>query len=467
MPWCHIFRRNLLLASRSYSHVRGHQRRSFTVRRVADALPKVLNTTRTSNKQTSVDPASDQPVNRDFAEEPLGVTAEQGHGYLRVDFCEVIGPDGRYKVVRKLGWGVNSNVWMAFDQKAKRYVAIKALKGHATALYKKGMTWELPALKRLASITPPAGVEATHVPRLLDHFTHPGRDKDGEHLCLVTEVLGGDVRRLQSDVARGKPFPLPLAKRILLHTLHGLAHTHHCGFAHTDLRQENIMFDTGAAELTAFVEGVAPPVLHPPQESSGCTVQAAVSQPLPLPPLAGAVARTYLLSDFGHAQPSTVRIFDPITRPELRAPEMVLQGPCDEKVDIWAFGCLIFELVTARPLFILEPHAEYAFDDTAMHLWLMLSRTRERLTRAQVEASKLGTQYFDLPASPGDPFCNLKTSPRLYDSPFLAILQEYGGMEVEDERAMAAIMQRCLRLDPRERATARELLEDPWWTGAA
>jgi len=51
-----------------------------------------------------------------FVEEPLGLGAKQGHGYLRVEFGDAIGPDKRYKVIRKLGWGGNSSVWMAFDE---------------------------------------------------------------------------------------------------------------------------------------------------------------------------------------------------------------------------------------------------------------------------------------------------------------------------------------------------------------
>ena len=56
-------------------------------------------------------------VDLEFIEEPLGVTAEQGHGFPRIKFGDVIGPDKHYEVVRKLGWGMNSSIWMAFDKK--------------------------------------------------------------------------------------------------------------------------------------------------------------------------------------------------------------------------------------------------------------------------------------------------------------------------------------------------------------
>jgi len=72
---------------------------------------------RSSNKHVSVNPEGIALVDLEFVEEPLGVTAEQGHGFIRVEFGDAIGPDKRYKVVRKLGWGMNSSIWMAFDAK--------------------------------------------------------------------------------------------------------------------------------------------------------------------------------------------------------------------------------------------------------------------------------------------------------------------------------------------------------------
>jgi serine/threonine-protein kinase SRPK3 len=41
------------------------------------------------------------------------------------------------------------------------------------------------------------------------------------------------------------------------------------------------------------------------------------------------------------AQPSQFHNFDEVTALDLRAPETVLQGPWNEKVDIWTFGCLV------------------------------------------------------------------------------------------------------------------------------
>ena len=139
---------------------------------------------------------------------------------------------------------------------------------------------------------PPPGIEPNHCPQLLANFTHPRKD------------LGGDVKSLQVEVAGKKGLPLPLVKCILLHTLQGLAHMHHCQITHTDLKHDNIMFDTGLItqdNIATFIK-TDPAHHHLPEESWECVVQAAVSQSLPLPSLSEAMTHTYLISDFGSGE---------------------------------------------------------------------------------------------------------------------------------------------------------------------
>jgi serine/threonine-protein kinase SRPK3 len=48
-----------------------------------------------------------------------------------------------------------------------------------------------------------------------------------------------------------------------------------------------------------------------------------------------------LTVDVQTAQSSTDHTIDYITPDALRAPETILGGPWNEKVDIWIFGCLV------------------------------------------------------------------------------------------------------------------------------
>lgn len=118
-------------------------------------------------------------------------------------------------------------------------------------------------------------------------------------MCLVTQLLGGDVKTLHK-AQNGKVFPLPLAKRILLHVLRGIAHAHRSGVVHTDLKHDNIFFDTrvSTTEIEKLVAS-EPALRHPPEASHDGIVQAAVSQPLPVPALEEATKCTYVVADFG------------------------------------------------------------------------------------------------------------------------------------------------------------------------
>jgi serine/threonine protein kinase len=118
-------------------------------------------------------------------------------------------------------------------------------------------------------------------------------------MCLVTQLLGGDVKTLY-EARNGKCFPLPLAKRILLHVLRGIAHAHRSGVVHTDLKHDNIFFDSrmSTTEIEKLVAS-EPALRHPPETSCDGIVQVAVSQPLPVPALEEAMKCTFVVADFG------------------------------------------------------------------------------------------------------------------------------------------------------------------------
>ncbi|RDB19263.1 Serine/threonine-protein kinase SKY1 [Hypsizygus marmoreus] len=162
--------------------------------------------------------------------------------------------DDRYIVVRKLGWGHFSTVWLAKDQKMNRHVALKVVK--SAPRYTETALDEIKLLQRLiTSSTPPITPSPahphpppspahthpgrSHVISFLDHFRHKG--PNGIHVCMVFEVLGenllGLIKRHQN-----KGVPMPLVKQIAKQVLLGLDYMHRCcGVIHTDLKPENVL----------------------------------------------------------------------------------------------------------------------------------------------------------------------------------------------------------------------------------
>ncbi|KAI0648588.1 kinase-like domain-containing protein [Trametes meyenii] len=221
--------------------------------------------------------------------------------------------DGRYVVVRKLGWGHFSTVWLAKDTKMNRHVALKIVK--SAPRYTETALDEIKLLQRLiTSSTPPLqptpenpnpnpSPSATHPGRshvisFLDHFRHKG--PNGTHVCMVFEVLGenllGLIKRHQN-----KGVPMHLVRQIAKQILLGLDYMHRCcGVIHTDLKPENVLIciddveSVIQAELAAQSASQTPPPTRlvgvPPSRGRGGnqtprseSVFITGSQPLPSP----------------------------------------------------------------------------------------------------------------------------------------------------------------------------------------
>jgi serine/threonine protein kinase len=61
---------------------------------------------------------------------------------------------------------------------------------------------------------------------------------------------------------------------------------------------------------------------------------------------------------------------------------------------------------------------------------------------------------------------NLRKHPDLFDYPFELSVRNSKVLEKEEDVvSTAAIMQKCLKLDPAQRLGAEELLIDPWFAG--
>jgi serine/threonine-protein kinase len=215
-----------------------------------------------------------------------------------------------YRITAKLGAGGMGEVFRAEDTKLGRDVALKVLPPSFAS-----------DPERLARFEREA--------RALAAFSHPniagiyGFEDAGDRRFLVMEVAGG--QNLAERLSRG-PLPVEEAVRIALQVAEALEVAHEKGIIHRDLKPGNVMVSPeGRVKVLDF--GLAKALgVHPLSGGSDANLTAS-------PTLAMTQAGV-LLGTAGYMSPEQAR-----------------GKAVDRRSDIWAFGCVLYEMLAGQRAF--------------------------------------------------------------------------------------------------------------------
>lgn len=175
------------------------------------------------------------------------------NGYHAAHVGEII--DSKYVLLKKLGWGHFSTVWLAFKLSDKQLYALKIQKSAAkytesgfeeedilfqVASNFKDQKWEQFLRKYYKNDKLEASRDHTHNLQMFDQFFH--HSLNGKHFVMAFEVLGKNLLSLIKKYDyRG--VPMPVVRSIARQMLLGLDYMHRvCGIIHTDLKPENVVF---------------------------------------------------------------------------------------------------------------------------------------------------------------------------------------------------------------------------------
>ena len=208
---------------------------------------------------------------------------------------------GHYHILSSLGAGAMGEVYLARDTRLGRDVAIKVLPAEFADDEERLRRFEREA-KTLASLNHPGIAQIF------------GIDQIDDTCFLVLELVPGET--LEERLRRG-PLALEEAVEVCSQIAEGLEAAHEAGVIHRDLKPANVRITPeGRVKLLDF--GLAKPIRDAKTATdSGLSTEA------------GRLLGT----------------------PTYMAPEQARGKPIDKRVDVWSFGCVLYECLTAKRAF--------------------------------------------------------------------------------------------------------------------
>jgi Tol biopolymer transport system component len=216
---------------------------------------------------------------------------------------------GPYRILGQIGAGGMGEVYRAQDTRLERIVAIKVLPEHL-------------------SLHPDARARLEREARAVSSLSHP-------HICtlydigsqnnidyLVMEYLEGET--LAARLARG-PLLLVPALAVAIQIADALQAAHRIGLTHRDLKPANVMLTKSGAKLLDFGLAKFAATSSP---ATGETATSALTNP-------GTILGTF----------------------QYMSPEQLEGKESDARTDIFAFGTLLYELLTGRKAFDADSQA--------------------------------------------------------------------------------------------------------------
>ena len=213
---------------------------------------------------------------------------------------------GVYHLLESIGAGGMGEVYRARDTRLGRDVAIKILPALFTSDSSRLAHFEREA-RALAALNHP-NVATIH-----------GVEESGGIRALVMELVEGDT--LAKRIGGGR-MPWREAVEIAIQIAAGLDAAHEKGIVHRDLKPANVkVTSTGAAKVLDF--GLA----------KATTV-------------AGIGAQSGLTTFGSGSGEGTI-----LGTAAYMSPEQARGNPVDGRTDIWAFGCVLYEMLAGRPVY--------------------------------------------------------------------------------------------------------------------
>ncbi|MFE3771353.1 protein kinase [Streptomyces sp. NPDC057579] len=237
---------------------------------------------------------------------------------------------GRYELVERLGRGGMGTVHRAIDHRLRRTVAVKLMSPELAHHPESRARFQREA-HAVAALNHPAVATI--------HDVGVEEDEEGPRPFLVMEYVAGSTL---AEALRTAPLPVAQAITVACEVLDALDHSHQNGIVHRDIKPSNIML-TGSTTVKVLDFGIAKALAEAATRLTGSGVA-----------------------------PGT---------PAYLSPEQISGVEIDHRADLYAMGCLLYELLTGTPPF----QADSPFAVMHQHLFtepVPLTRVRPQISPA-------------------------------------------------------------------------------------
>ena len=351
-----------------------------------------------------------------------------------------------YTVISLIGEGSYSSVWNVYNKNKNNTYAIKMTKPNNDD--EKVAQNEINILKKLNN--------NEYIIKLHNSFYY--KNNNDKYLCMCFDKLGCDLHILKrlfkyksdyyndsdnsSEISFKDPIiamPLKLSKKIVYQILKGLDYMHDNNIIHTDLKLDNILINKNVLDI---------------KSDNDINIK---------------------ICDFGTSHTTKDKCDFTIGTIDYSAPECIIGLPYGKGIDVWATGCILFELITGICLFDYSRYYEDASDlsscfssssyddenDKTQIEFLLLCMMKKILGNFPTKIFKKGKYY--------DNYFDYKGRFRFFpmfleETSLLKSLVDEFNYEEEIANSLNNILLQFLDINPNTRKNVKNLLNNEWFS---
>jgi serine/threonine-protein kinase SRPK3 len=377
-----------------------------------------------------------------------------------------------YNIISLIGKGSYATVWLGFNIGDEKYYALKIQNPDDMNEGKD----EINILKKVPS-------DEKYINKLVDYFieTRFIDDEPKNFLCSVYELCCGNLDGLARKGKYKNGYPEHIVRKIFKQTLEAVYTVHYklngfhgdikpdniliCGINHKDMKyisnynkhnfietynttKKRYMKEKNKKKLSPEMKFKIRKSIHEAiinliddnEESAYSCDDSFIENP------------HIKLTDFGFYCHKDQFFYEPFGTRYYMAPEIILMSDCNEKVDIWALGCMLFELLTGKILF--DPYSSERGSTDFHHLEMIINLCGEFNNLFQ--SGKFYKKFFK----------NNKLPEMNYSSDFkLSMFDKINNKLLEnkiDNPTIAKIIESMLQLNPTKRPSVKDLMKFNW-----